>query len=411
MEEENGKTIGDIFRIAFTKKWIALIVALAITVVGTLALYFGYSKRKAMYSVTFRAILPIGGSEEGGYRYPDGALYNYQALISKDNLSAVKEDTGIDIDVDKIIKNGGISIEKVKDKEEKELGGFIYKVSANQTYFQNRETAITYLQGIANSPYEYLSEMKLSFNSKLKLYEESKDYEKRVDYLSSQLSTVLGEYQSLASSYGSNFIITGTGESLQDYINYVNAYISNPEYSNLRIELREGKYLMDDSIITEYNFEITELNKDLKSAETVLAVMQQGVSDLLSNAEAIRAQAERIENIKQRIQVLTDYIEAHNVDTEGVFAARIKKVYDRVAQFTEELNEMVTKIYKSASGVYVLDVGGISAEGGIGLILCALISLVLGCIIALIVAYIVGNAALNKKTAKKEIEATPLKTE
>ena len=57
MEEKSvrgeGTTLGDIFRVIFSQKWLALILAAVLTAVCVVGLYFGYNKSKKYYSVSF----------------------------------------------------------------------------------------------------------------------------------------------------------------------------------------------------------------------------------------------------------------------------------------------------------------------------------------------------------------------
>ena len=52
-EEKRGITVGEVFRVAFTQKWLILIIAVIITIAGTLGIYFGYNKTKTQYAATF----------------------------------------------------------------------------------------------------------------------------------------------------------------------------------------------------------------------------------------------------------------------------------------------------------------------------------------------------------------------
>ena len=89
-EEKNGISLRDIFRIIFSQKWLALILAAAITLLCAVCIVYVYNPSKIDYSVSFKLdLLGRNGSAET-YRYPDGTTFHYLSLVSSATLNEIK---------------------------------------------------------------------------------------------------------------------------------------------------------------------------------------------------------------------------------------------------------------------------------------------------------------------------------
>ena len=81
--EDSGLSIGDIFRTIFSQKWLALGIAIVITIVGTIGLYL-IGKSGSEYSITFVLQLPNSEDSPSTYLYPDGRNFDYTDFVSLD---------------------------------------------------------------------------------------------------------------------------------------------------------------------------------------------------------------------------------------------------------------------------------------------------------------------------------------
>ena len=109
-EEKSGLTFGDICRIIWSQKWLALALLLAITIAGTFGLKYGYGAGKTEFVSTFSINISI--SEDGMLEYPDNTRRNYRDLISIENLAAIKTDNEdfSSVNVEVMRKRGDIKI-------------------------------------------------------------------------------------------------------------------------------------------------------------------------------------------------------------------------------------------------------------------------------------------------------------
>ena len=92
-EERNGRSFGDILRMIWSQKWLALAVAAVVALVVTVALYYGYNPTKKEYSVKFSFNLP-GDNNGNVYEYPDGGKFYYTDLVLSETLETVKAADG-----------------------------------------------------------------------------------------------------------------------------------------------------------------------------------------------------------------------------------------------------------------------------------------------------------------------------
>ena len=118
-EEANGISLRDIFKTIFTQKWLALIIAVVITVGGVLAIQLGYNNGQKYYTSQFSLVLPEDDNEGTRYTYPDGVPFQYADMIAYKSLNAVKksDERFTDIDIDSIAKKGAISISREVNEE------------------------------------------------------------------------------------------------------------------------------------------------------------------------------------------------------------------------------------------------------------------------------------------------------
>lgn len=418
-EEKDGISVGDIFRIIFSQKWLALIIAAVIAIAGTLALYFGYNYIKEGYSLKFTLVLPEDDLNSVTYQYPDGQPFHYLELISKSTLNAVVQDGDgkfDDVNVDAIYNNGGISITDNSDNLRFTESGEIfiikreYTLNASAKYFKNDDVAREFLTAIANYPRKYLSNLKIDYDGALEQFKVADSYLKQIDYLNQQISFIKQKYTRLIELCKKDDFVVANGKTLKNCLDDITAYAESYEFANLSQELKAEWYLKSEHTLESYKLELNQVTEDLEDAKKVLEKMLKTESDTQVNTEAVRVQAEKVVKLERRQSDLNDFIEHNNVDTEGVFAKRLDGVYNKVLEHTKTLQTVSVIVYTSSSKVYVSEY---KLNGHMGIVITILISVVAGLIIAAVIAYVVGWVKLKKTNAqaKKPIEKNETTTE
>lgn len=224
MQEENsGITFKDIFRTIWLRKWVLIVVAVAVALVMTVALYYGYNPAVKTCEVQFSLNLPNG---DGGatYQYPDGVTFHYAELTSAETLEKIKSNGEFsNVNVEKMVAKCDISINReVKivatlpagsaDDANNAYTETVYTVSAKLSYFNDREQAKEFLIRVANYPAEYLKNMEIDYGVYLPYAKTAigdGNNTAAVKYLNDQLDFLSERYDNLIKAYGETFVVQG----------------------------------------------------------------------------------------------------------------------------------------------------------------------------------------------------------
>ncbi|MDE7089667.1 MAG: hypothetical protein K2O54_06065, partial [Prevotella sp.] len=296
MEEENkGISIGDIFRVIFSQKWLALIIAVAITLLGTLAVYLGYGPSKTEYVSTFSVNLSV--NDEGLLVYPSGATRNYRDFVSKANLQNVKEsdEAFADVDADKIYKAGAISITQNRT----ETDGITYTIRAKAKYFPSFEVATEYISHIASTPSRQILEWAKNLSKVTKSsFEDKVGTEQKLSYLSTQLEEIGKRFEELG---GMPATATERVKNLQETV------------TTLTGELQQYHYESDIQVLENYVYTIKALEKQLEPIQAAY----NDIMDIIDgkkevNGLTISITDSTITSYSQKVASLTQQIKEYN---------------------------------------------------------------------------------------------------
>jgi hypothetical protein len=430
VEEEEGISLGTIFRTIFTQKWLALIIAAVITIVGTFGLYFGYSRPKKAYAISFALNLPETDISINALRceYPDGTSFYFDDYKSSGVLAAVKasNDDYASIDVDKIVKNGAIEY----SQETTDAGRTIFTISIKRDYFQSESVARSFMYKLANYPIDLYSTINVKYNVYLNedTFNAANTYLDQLNYIALQVQYLNNYYESysdLADSDGR--LVASYKAEFQAWCasNMITISGNTVSVSALENEVRANKYLRNYKTVLE-NFlnRMVVLNDELQDAQKNLEYVAANVkdtqpSDGASKLAELKARVTELEREKTQMQeylsaYYTDYdanSEITSLDGLTENTAHIKAAASFGDKITNLYNEMISDdgyiaqcatitrvVYnRLATTSYLSDV---HTEGGLSIIIVFAVSLIVGLIIACIVAYIVGAAKLKKAEAK-----------
>ena len=99
--EEEGITLGELFRVIFKRVWVVVGVTLAITAIAVLIVALLINTSRKEYRLEYTIEFP--GHENS--RYPDGTAFRYQNLLSLATLNAVKASDEAFASVDTILQS------------------------------------------------------------------------------------------------------------------------------------------------------------------------------------------------------------------------------------------------------------------------------------------------------------------
>ena len=389
-EETSGITVRDIFKTIWSQKWLALIIAVVITVGGVLAIQLGYNKGQEYYSSQFSLVLPDEGKDETKYTYPDGTPFQYADMVAYKALSAVKQsnESFASIDVETMAKKGNISVIRSAN----EVDGVTYTLTAKATYFSDYNLAREFLIALANVPVNYRSQMNVDFDVYISLSADAEDYESQISLLNAQLDYLVKEFEDLIKSYGGNFVVNG--KTLSSYYNEIKAHADKNNLEILLAKVKKDGILKSEKLEQKYKEQIIDIERQYDIAKFTL--------DNLLNLVA------ELDKQKQEYQ---NYIDNGTVNPDFETTS-IKPEYDKIKGYTDTLTNVVTVVYEKASSVSFTSVNAVSLSGGMGMLTSVLLCLIVGVIVAGVAAYVVGaKKQKSKQTEEVASESEAAQTE
>ncbi len=420
MEEEKTEnkelSFGGIIRTILSRKFLALIIMVAITLAGTLALYFGYNAAKNQYESSFTINFPV--TDGGLIEYPDGKSRNYRDFVSEENLKKVKATsvTLKDIDVSKMIKEGGISIAQQSGNK----SSFTIKVKTY--YFSSENVAEQFIDSIVHTVTRDLqNNIDKNAESVRKGFENSLGNERKVEFLSKQIDYFTARF---------NGIENMSTEALVE--------IDSLTYTlkALKGSLHTHFYESDVDALKSFVSVRVELKRQLESAQAVLDNLMKaganasadstGSSVIIQGADIVYY-TQKVDSLTKEISDLENYLEPYKV-SEGQYSIPEQITDKNNEKFDNSLSgvldgvcELSTK-YEAEHWLYYpavsYDGQRVNLVYGFKLVYCIIISLLVGIIVAAIVAYAVArrsekksavNAAENAEPADVEIKEVEVK--
>lgn len=396
-DETSGISIREIFKTIGTQKWLALALAVLITLAGILILNVGYDPNKRVYVSTFSVNLQ---EKSGNIIYPGDNTRNYRDFVSKSNLTAVKqsdEENFASVDVDGLYKSSAISIYANKNDDD-----VTYTIKARAKAFKDRGVAEKFIVAIAETPSREILELVSALGDEIDHgFNERLGNENKILYLNSKLAEISSRFSTLA----------GISTYAKDRV----AEVSD-KLTTISGVLHEKYYETDKRALEGYVYTVKELERELEIAQTVLKNLKglsvdsssQGVTVVVDSAQIATWSAKAV-TLEQQIKDYNKYLEKYGSPESGYDFTDIEETEATKAfseSLTAALNDVKSLInleyqYYQNTSLVSFDGATVSVQGEIGLVKGVLISLILGVVIALVAAYIVGRVMINRK-AKKE---------
>lgn len=417
-EEEQGVTLGDICKVVFKRVWwVVGAIALGI-ILAALLVQFWYNKNNRTYSVTYQIVYET--TQDG--KYPDGSTFVMSDLVSEEALKTVMDndtDGKFDgVDIEKIIDGDGVTIEDVTEDSTETLKSYTLTLSAK--YFSSREQAASFIRELADYPIEYkvvAGVKSKGYDTYLTAYDLADTYEEMIAALTAQAEYIDEYYDTLIELYGMEYQVTVDGQTktLGQWQLEAAAAFSTTKADNLSASVTNNYYATQDYLDNlasrkQYlNNKITE-NTTVINAFTALAgaTGQTTISD--TEITALVIETAEMQNELTRIGNEGDteksiYGEKSKYTTSGTseytafeaFKESLAESYTALAEKAAETQEVVTSLYTASSKIAYANSGTVKVDGGINIILAALIGAVLGLIVAAIVICIIDMPAYKRE--------------
>ena len=431
MEEERGLTIGEIFKIIFRRIWWVVGATALCLIITVLVTQLWYNKSRQYYSVSYEVVFP----EIASGKYPDNSDVLYSDCISYTTLTAIKNGTGMyaksnleeygsldfgdgeseKIDVDKMLRNDGISISEVKDGTHK-----TYTLTAKAQYFSDSAQASKFLRAVAYYPVLNVNRIltERNYEPYLSLYTDAGTYEDKITALLNQKNYIENSYETLMNyakevevNYAAlhNVFTQSQRETLAAKI-AANHYVYNPDLYEKNAN--ERKLALELQI--KENEEIIKSLQIEKNKQSTAAVFS-GARDaedkdlIATNAYDYEIARLVVKNgeIQNEVRKITDTLEAiksyktegsANYDNWRAFEESLRGYRLQLEEATQTLKSVSAEVYKNNSRV-VFAGNRMQKMGGIGTITSAVLGALVGLLVSSIVVCIVDVPKYKRKLA------------
>ena len=450
-EEKQGISIGDIFKKIWHAKITLGVTFVAVMVVGVLGIQYLYSKPSEKY--TAGLTYNFEGAAEG--KYPNGTTFNYQSIISLDNLATIKDsnDSYKDVDINGLVQDNAISITLVPQEVTSETGESTvtklntFTFEASCSYFPNDTIAKSFISDLLNSQYTFAIGLydAIDYDANLVLANSATTYESQITYLNAQAQYILTSYDELKELFGAYAYIKNPSESattpdtISSKITDLTRYFNSVNINALSAEATEKLYLKgsadnEDNIVQEvynslkslletYNYnqllvdKLTKQFNELYQNNNIIISspndLQTKIEQLVTSNVSIKSQ---ITSLAPKIgYTFTDYNSETNtpaqiektgeptyVFPDESYTNKVNEFSLKISEYTNELKEATKYISSTYSNTTFDYPNIIQKTGGFSIVLNLAVSFVVAVILACIVAGIKGHIDMQKEKVNKE---------
>lgn len=343
--DEDGISLLEFFKVFFGRKILMLIITLSIVVIGVVLVKFAYNPGKTTYTTSYNYTI-IGLDEE---EYIDGSRFDYNSLISLDNLKMVKASNAdfSNINVEKLYENDDIEIsrsivflnEPSKDVETKIYKEVKYRISVCKKYFKSKKQAVEFSNAVATIPYNKTLELleKAKYDSYLVGAKTSNSYENQISFLILQEELLQENYKTLIEKYGDRTLSTGT--KISDYFNTLSMYLKDNKIENLNALIEENGYVKNYALIeTEIINEKKALENEKALNNSTIEALTNTIKDLMDEAETHNITSVDVTAYNTVISELT----IRNIEIQKALDIIDTKIANK-DQSTEEFDTLINK--------------------------------------------------------------------
>lgn len=393
--EKEGKSLGDIFRLIWQRKILVGILTGVTLILVVILILFWYNPNHTTYTSEFD--LSFTGSEEG--KFPNGELYNYKDILSKENLLAVKnsKEEYKNIDVEGLYKEDVFRISKNESR---------YVITLTGSKIRSTDTAADFIEDLVSLAVNNIKTnlVEIDYLDNLKAYEDYSIYKEAISYLINQSERLLAAYDELINSYGSSYTIKG--KSLSSYRREANLAITDINLNYFLSEAETYLYVTDAAAKEDFHDyaegRVKALLRQKNYNDKIIEEYQKMAVSSISYTgytEQMDAIARENASILVELEILctstsADYA-TYTIKEATVagsdFTQRVAAAYQTVDSLMQTLEDNV-KTANLNSILFNFELNSIvSTSGAVNLILAAagglIVGLILGSAVALILEY------------------------
>ncbi len=438
--EEYGITLGEICRIIFRRVWWVIGVTAAFLLITVLLVQFWYNPNNRQYTVSYNIRFPDSSSG----LYPDGTPLRVTDSVLLGSLTEIKSGTYSegeenapdfsDIDIEDMVENDAISLTAVTTEasDSGEAGWSGYRLTVSYKYFKDSAQAVAFIKKIAEYPIDkaqYIVENAL-YNYNLTQYDVGTTYEAKIAALINQKNYVMSIYDFIKNNYGETYRPLGASDkTITDYINEASTIFDSRIQSAYYNTVTANYYVWDtETYKLTANASIEATRIEIANNEAIVSALEDKIAELDKNDTAfdqIEAYHEKIASyVERNTQLETSIktteetlakIEIYESDPQAVedkaeFDAQLDSTRAQLATLTETAKSLRIATYQNESMVLYVN-NTIETEGGINILVAAVVGAVLGFIIVSVVILIKDMPEYKRRKYGDKIQSQTPETE
>lgn len=448
--EEKGLTIGDIFKVIFKRVWWVVGSVAAFVLIAVLLLQFWYNPSNRNYTVNYdiRYANQNGYYPDGTILNVSDSilLENLQAIKNESFVASESKKGKFDgVDVEKMSQNDDISFNTVYTKLTDESYETHCSISIKGKYFSNKEQAVAFIKSVAEYPIDKVLNIVKTSNYLVNLqsYDTAQTYSNKIADLSAQAEYIRGIYENIKSVMGADYMPFGAtdGKTIDAYILELNTFIHNFDRGGLDNTVSANYYVSNPSMyVSNLQASIESKTHTIEQNENIVAKLKAERDEILasSDVKVIEAYDNKIASYTESNEIMRNeikesvttlcrmekYLEENNPvratintirsnlaamgvemaapSTADASAVAAKKAFDdRLEDYRQKLEiltvgtdgnggakQMRVNMYESQSMVIYVN-NKVKLEGGINIVLGAILGALVGFILAGVVICII----------------------
>lgn len=426
--EEHVISIGEIFRVIFKRVWWVIGVTAAFLLIFVFVVQFWYNKNNQTYTVGYEIYFP--GMNDG--YYPDGMQYRLDNVTSVETLTEIRESNKEfdGINVEEMVEKDEISINKVAVTAEDSATGVAQSyitLTVSAKYFKDNDQAAAFIRAVAAYPVTHALEIveTLKHDDSLVIYDANytDTFDKKINLLTEQRSYILSMYDSMISTVttnGSSYMVNG--KTLAQYRAEAAAIFDGDDQNDVNYQLDINHYVLDyETFRNSVDVKIKSLEKTIQNNNNIITAAKAERDELIKDLQDSGQTSITVE-IAPFNNIIAEYTETNAKLTNQIYElgetkgwlegkedaqiqADVNSFLAVLDGFKDELNVATTTfttVYKqfyNETCTVSFRSNKIEAEGGINIILAALIGAVIGFVIVSIVIYIVDMPKYRRQKA------------
>ena len=452
-EEKEGLSIGDIFRRIWHAKITLGISFVVSAIVIALGIQYLYTKPNEVYngSITYQ----FRGAAQG--LYPNGTGFDYRTIVEPSALRKIKASNPDfeSIDVEKMIEKNAIKVTQATRDVYNEEGETVPTVAPNYiniecsaSYFDNEAQARSFILAVLEAPNTLADSLYdlIVYDQNLQLAESALTYESQYGYLINQRDFLISNYNELMSIFGEMAVMDGNATTtVSQELTRIQQFFLQYNLSDLQSEARLKNYIKSeesteidklqiqlDQLVDTYNLNVDKIRnlkqqwaELLKGAGNVIINSNEFLATIhdltISNTDLLKDIKDLAGKLKGEASLVNDesnpnlaeaekYVQTNVSDNPVLsdnmapesYKQTLATITSNLETYTTELKETTTYLYLNyANPIYELP-SQLELSGGSNIIFNLAISVVLGAIIACVIAGIKGNIDIKKEIANKQ---------